>query len=255
MSNELILAISGNDIFSGGGLYADLATYTTNHLHGFLAVTCLTALTENGFDVFATDETAFSHQLNSLKDVPFSGIKLGLLPNVKVADLALEFVESYVGIPIVLDPVLVCKEKHDVEVSALRDELLKFFPYVTIITPNLVEAELLTQTSIKTLDDMKAAAKKLHQLGAKNVVVKGGNRLSKEKAIDVFYDGENVTVFETPVLENNNIGAGCTFASSIASQLVLGKSAKAAVEQSKEFVYQAIRYSDQYGVKQNYEEN
>ena len=210
MTNKYILAISGNDIFSGGGLYADLATYTTNHLHGFLAVTCLTALTENGFDVFATDETVFSHQLNSLKDVPFSGIKLGLLPNVKVADLALEFVESHVGIPIVLDPVLVCKEKHDVEVSALRDELLKFFPYVTIITPNLVEAELLTQTSIKTLDDMKAAAKKLHQLGAKNVVVKGGNRLSKEKAIDVFYDGENVTVFETPVLENNNIGAGCT---------------------------------------------
>lgn len=194
MTNKYILAISGNDIFSGGGLYADLATYTTNHLHGFLAVTCLTALTENGFDVFATDETVFSHQLNSLKDVPFSGIKLGLLPNVKVADLALEFVESHVGIPIVLDPVLVCKEKHDVEVSALRDELLKFFPYVTIITPNLVEAELLTQTSIKTLDDMKAAAKKLHQLGAKNVVVKGGNRLSKEKAIDVFYDGENVTV-------------------------------------------------------------
>lgn len=255
MTNKYILAISGNDIFSGGGLYADLATYTTNHLHGFLAVTCLTALTENGFDVFATDETVFSHQLNSLKDVPFSGIKLGLLPNVKVADLALEFVESHVGIPIVLDPVLVCKEKHDVEVSALRDELLKFFPYVTIITPNLVEAELLTQTSIKTLDDMKAAAKKLHQLGAKNVVVKGGNRLSKEKAIDVFYDGENVTVFETPVLENNNIGAGCTFASSIASQLVLGKSAKAAVEQSKKFVYQAIRHSDQYGVKQNYEEN
>lgn len=255
MTNKYILAISGNDIFSGGGLYADLATYTTNHLHGFLAVTCLTALTENGFDVFATDEIVFSHQLNSLKDVPFSGIKLGLLPNVKVADLALEFVKSHVGIPIVLDPVLVCKEKHDVEVSALRDELLKFFPYVTIITPNLVEAELLTQTSIKTLDDMKAAAKKLHQLGAKNVVVKGGNRLSKEKAIDVFYDGENMTVFETPVLENNNIGAGCTFASSIASQLVLGKSAKVAVEQSKEFVYQAIRHSDQYGVKQNYEEN
>ncbi|HDR3341859.1 TPA: bifunctional hydroxymethylpyrimidine kinase/phosphomethylpyrimidine kinase, partial [Bacillus anthracis] len=54
MTNKYILAISGNDIFSGGGLYADLATYTTNHLHGFLAVTCLTALTENGFDVFAT---------------------------------------------------------------------------------------------------------------------------------------------------------------------------------------------------------
>ena len=104
MTNNYILAISGNDIFSGGGLYADLATYTTNKLHGFLAVTCLTALTENGFDVFATDETVFSHQLNSLKDVPFSGIKLGLLPNVTIADLALDFVKTHQEIPIVLDP-------------------------------------------------------------------------------------------------------------------------------------------------------
>ena len=246
MTNKYILAISGNDIFSGGGLYADLATYTTNHLHGFLAVTCLTAVTDKGFEVFATDNDVFAHQLNSLKDVPFSGIKLGLLPNVDVADLE---------IPIVLDPVLVCKEKHDVEVSALRDELLKFFPYATIITPNLVEAELLAQTSIKTLDDMKAAAKLLYDLGVKNVVIKGGNRLSKEKAIDIFYDGSEFSVFENDILDTNNIGAGCTLASSIASQLVLGKSPKEAVAESKEFVFQAIRHSDQYGVKQNYEQD
>lgn len=255
MTNKYILAISGNDIFSGGGLYADLATYTTNHLHGFLAVTCLTAVTDKGFEVFATDNDVFAHQLNSLKDVPFSGIKLGLLPNVDVADLALEFVKSHTEIPIVLDPVLVCKEKHDVEVSALRDELLKFFPYATIITPNLVEAELLAQTSIKTLDDMKTAAKLLYDLGVKNVVIKGGNRLSKEKAIDIFYDGSEFSVFENDILDTNNIGAGCTLASSIASQLVLGKSPKEAVAESKEFVFQAIRHSDQYGVKQNYEQD
>lgn len=252
--SKYILAISGNDIFSGGGLYADLATYTRYHLHGFLALTCLTALTDKGFEVFATDSTIFHHQLDSLKNVPFSGIKIGLLPNVTIADLVLRFIKKYPKIPIILDPVLVCKEKHDVEVSALRAELLKFFPYVTIMTPNLVEAELLTQKTIKTLDDMKNAAKQLYQLGVKNVVIKGGNRLNSEKAIDVLYDGKNMTVFEFPVLENNNIGAGCTFASSIASQLVLGKPVNVAVESSKKFVYQAIRQSDQYGVKQNYEE-
>ena len=90
MSNELILAISGNDIFSGGGLHADLATYTTNKQHGFVAVTCLTAMTEHGFEVIPVDSTTFAQQLNSLKDVPFSAIKLGLLPNVEVADLALD---------------------------------------------------------------------------------------------------------------------------------------------------------------------
>lgn len=253
MKTKYILAISGNDIFSGGGLYADLATYTTHHLHGFVAVTCLTAMTDKGFEVFATDSSVFSHQLKSLKDVPFSGIKLGLLPNVEIAELALAFVKEHADIPIVLDPVLVCKENHDVEVSVLRDELLKFLPYVTIITPNLVEAELLSQKSIQTLEDMKAVAKELHELGAKHVVIKGGNRFSQTVAVDVFYDGQDFHVLENPVLNHNNIGAGCTFASSIASQLLLGHPVLEAVQFSKNFVYQAILHSDQYGVKQHYD--
>lgn len=253
MKTKYILAISGNDIFSGGGLYADLATYTTHHLHGFVAVTCLTAMTDKGFEVFATDSSVFSQQLKSLKDVPFSGIKLGLLPNVEIAELALAFVKEHADIPIVLDPVLVCKENHDVEVSVLRDELLKFLPYVTIITPNLVEAELLSQKSIQTLEDMKAVAKELHELGAKHVVIKGGNRFSQTVAVDVFYDGQDFHVLENPVLNHNNIGAGCTFASSIASQLLLGHPVLEAVQFSKNFVYQAILHSDQYGVKQHYD--
>ena len=84
MKNNRILALSGNDIFSGGGLAADLATYTLNGLHGFVAMTCLTALTENGFEVFPTDETIFQQQLDSLKSVDFGGIKIGLLPTVGV---------------------------------------------------------------------------------------------------------------------------------------------------------------------------
>lgn len=253
MTTKYLLAISGNDIFSGGGLYADLATYGANQIHGFVAVTCLTAMTEKGFEVFATDETIFSHQLASLKDVPFSGIKIGLLPNVDLAEQALAFIKERQAIPVVLDPVLVCKESHDVEVSALRDELLKFLPHVTIVTPNLVEAELLTQTKITTLEDMKAAAKQLHDLGVKTVVVKGGNRFSQEEAVDVFYDGQDFEVLTYPILTQNNIGAGCTFASSIASRLVLGQAPKEAVRLSKDFVYQAIQHADTYGVKQGYE--
>lgn len=254
MKSKYILALSGNDIFSGGGLHADLTTYTVNGLHGFVAVTCLTAMTEKGFEVFATDNQIFAHQLKSVEKVPFSGIKLGLLPNVDIAEQALEFVKNHADIPVVLDPVLVCKEAHDVEVSALRDELLKFFPHVTIITPNLVEAELLTQSKIQSLDDMKVAAEKLHELGAKHVVIKGGNRLDKAVAKDLYYDGKEMLVLESPVLDRNNIGAGCTFASSIASYLVAGKSAQEAVRDAKSFVHAAIQKSDDYGVIQ-YETN
>lgn len=252
MTNN-ILAISGNDIFSGGGLYADLMTYSANQLRGFVAVTCLTAMTDKGFEVFATDTTVFGHQLTSLKEVPFAAIKLGLLPNVEVAEQALDFVKAHADVPVVLDPVLVCKETHDVEVSALRDELLKFFPYATIVTPNLVEAELLSQKTIQTLEDMKEAARILYDLGAKTVVIKGGNRFSQEKAIDVFYDGQEFHILESPVLDTNNVGAGCTFASSIASNLVKEVPVLPAVQNAKDFVYQAILHSDQYGVKQQYE--
>ncbi|MCI5871174.1 bifunctional hydroxymethylpyrimidine kinase/phosphomethylpyrimidine kinase [Streptococcus sp.] len=254
MKNKFILALSGNDIFSGGGLHADLTTYTVNKLHGFVAVTCLTAVTENGFEVFPIDKEIFSAQLNSLKDVDFSAIKIGLLPNVEIAQKALDFIKSHSDRPVVLDPVLVCKENHDLEVSQLRDELIKFFPYVTIVTPNLAEAQLLTQTRITNLEEMKAAAKILYDLGARYVVIKGGNRFHQEQATDVFYDGQDYKILEYPVLPQNNIGAGCTFASSIASQLVLGKSVLEAVAVSKDFVYQAIQSSDQYGVVQ-YEEN
>ena len=254
MKNNRILALSGNDIFSGGGLAADLATYTLNGLHGFVAMTCLTALTENGLEVFPTDETIFQQQLDSLKSVDFGGIKIGLLPTVGVAEKALNFIKERTGVPVVLDPVLVCKETHDVAVSELCQELIRFFPYVSVITPNLPEAELLAGQKIETLDDMKAAAQKLHDLGAPAVIIKGGNRLSQDKAVDVFYDGVNFTIFENPVIEGQNAGAGCTFASSIASQLVKGEGLLPAVESSKAFVYRAIAQADQYGVRQ-YEAN
>ena len=249
MKNKLILALSGNDIFSGGGLHADLATYTVNGLHGFVAVTCLTAMTDKGFEVIPVEEEVFAQQLASLKDLPFSAIKIGLLPNLEIAEQALAFVKRHADIPVVLDPVLVCKENHDLEVSALREEIM-IFPYVSIITPNLAEAQLLTQKEIKSLEDMQAAAKELYDLGAEHVVIKGGNRLSKERAVDVYYDGREFEVMESPVLASNNTGAGCTFASSIASQLLLGKSPLAAVQLSKDFVYRAIQRSDQYGVVQ-----
>ena len=250
MKTNYILALSGNDIFSGGGLHADLTTYTVHKLHGFVAVTCLTAMTEKGFEVFPTDSTIFAHQLTSLKNVPFSAIKIGLLPNVEIAEQALEVIQAHQDIPVVLDPVLVCKETHDTEVSQLREELLKFFPYVTIITPNLAEAQLLIQRDIQTVEEMKQAARDLYELGAKHVVIKGGNRLDKDKAIDVYYDGQTIEVLESPILTSNNVGAGCTFASSIASQLLLGKDPLEAVRLSKEFVYRAIETSDEYGVVQ-----
>ncbi|MFS1664358.1 bifunctional hydroxymethylpyrimidine kinase/phosphomethylpyrimidine kinase [Streptococcus sp. zg-JUN1979] len=245
-----ILAISGNDIFSGGGLHADLTTFALNGLHGFLALSCLTVLTDKGFEVLPIDARQVKQQLDSLDEVSFQAIKIGLLPTVEVAKEVLAFIKNRTTTPVVLDPVLVCKEKHDLEVSQLRDELIKFFPFVTIITPNLVEAQLLTGMSITNLEDMKAACQRLHDLGAKEVVIKGGNRLDKETAIDVYYNGQTFDILESAVVDKNNIGAGCTFASSIATYLALGDGSLDAIKKAKVFVREAIEHSDEYGVVQ-----
>ena len=117
--------------------------------------------------------------------------------------------------------------------------MVKFFPYVTVITPNLPEVELLIDKKIHTIDDMKLAASCLKELGAKTVVVKGGNRLDGNKALDVLYNGKEYKIFEKPVLDKNNTGAGCTFASSIASELVKGFSETEAVANAKVFVFES----------------
>lgn len=245
-----ILAISGNDIYSGGGLHADLTTYAVNKLHGFVAVTCLTATTDKGFEIFATDELIFEKQLASLTSVPFSAIKIGLLPNVSLAKRAFHFIQSKKDIPIVLDPVLVFKERQDATISQLRKELLTFFPLVTMVTPNLVEAEILTGKQIKNLSDMKSASKELHDKGAKSVFLKGGSRLNHDKAVDVFYDGKQYHILEAPLSNKTNNGAGCTLSSSLASYLALEKTPIEAAKLAKMFVYQAIERSDDYGVIQ-----
>ncbi len=247
MKTKYILALSGNDIFSGGGLHADLTTYTVHGLHGFVAVTCLTAMTEKGFEVIPTD-AVFAQQLASLKDVPFSAIKIGLLPTVEIAEQALEFIKAHQEIPVVLDPVLVCKETHDTEVSQLRDELLKFLPYVSIITPNLAEAQLLLQKDIKTVEEMKQAwwlstTWELNQWSSR------ANRLGGSEAVDVFYDGQEVVVLQSPLLSENNVGQAVPLRPALPVSFA-GKRTFRGSQTVQGFCPCMIEKSDDYGVIQ-----
>src|SRR5699024_6396483 len=132
---------------------------------------------------------------------------------------------------IVIDPVMVCKGEDEVlnpeNAEALRDILT---PLATVITPNLFEAgELSGLGKLTTLEDMKKAAEKIHDLGAKNVVIKGGKALEGDKAIDLFYDGSEFTVLETEKISPAyNHGAGCTFAAAITAGLAQGLTVKEA---------------------------
>lgn len=249
MKTKYILAMSGSDVLSGGGLQADLATFTSQGLFGFLALTSLATVGREGFEITPIATELFVKQLTSLAAVPFAAIKLGLLPNRELAEQALNFVKERPDVPCVLDPVLVFKENADEEISQMKEQLLAFFPHVTVITPNLREAEILSGVTITKLSDMKKAAQVLYELGAKYVVIKGGSRLDKHQALDLYSDGQDMFPLALPILHDNNNGAGCTFASSLASQLAQGQPMLAAVKQAKSMVYQAIEQSNEYGVQ------
>ncbi|MDN6771133.1 MAG: bifunctional hydroxymethylpyrimidine kinase/phosphomethylpyrimidine kinase, partial [Lactococcus sp.] len=152
-----VLAISGSDILSGGGFQADLATYSQYGIFGFVAITSIVTTTQDGdgFVITATASSLFQQQLDSLADIAFDAIKIGLLPSVEIAELTLAFIKQHQEIPIILDPVLVFKENNDHEMTKMKATLLAFLPYVTVITPNLREAAILTGMPIDTPADME----------------------------------------------------------------------------------------------------
>ena len=123
--------------------------------------------------------------------------------------------------------------------EAMREVLV---PLATIVTPNLFEAGQLAKTGpIKSIDEMKNAAAIIHEIGASNVVIKGGADIDHEKAVDLFYDGKDFTLLEENKLETTyNHGAGCTFAAAITATLPKEKLLKA-VEAAKAFVTAAIK--------------
>ena len=248
-----VLAISGSDILSGGGFQADLATYSQYGIYGFVAITSIVTTTQDGdgFVITATTLSLFQQQLDSLADITFDAIKIGLLPSVEIAELTLAFIKQHQEIPIILDPVLVFKENDDHEITKMKATLLAFLPYVTVITPNLREASILAGMPIATSADMEIVGRCLYQLGSKHTIIKGGNRMDQILARDLYYDGQAVKTFVKPLVSNNNNGAGCTFASAIASNLALGTPMVAAIEKSKAFTYQAILSSNEYGVFQH----
>lgn len=251
MTSNNILTIAGSDLLSGGGMQADLATFAHFGLYGMVALTSIVPVIGDKFVVNAVNGELFQQELASFEGVSFSAIKLGLLPNREILDLTAAFLQKQTA-PVILDPVIVFKENQDYSVNEMRERFIqKLIPKASVITPNLREAEILADRTIKNLDDMKAVAKILYDFGTKAVVIKGGNRFDDEQAIDLTYDGKDFQVLKSPLLTSNNNGAGCTFASTIASQIALGKSFKEAVETAKAFVFEAISNANAYGVFQN----
>lgn len=242
------LTLAGSDSSGGAGIQADLKTFQEHGVYGMTALTSIVTMDpDNNWShgVFPIDTSIVEQQLNTILSVGIDAMKTGMLGSVPIIELGAEKIDEHKLNNVVIDPVMVCKGEDEVlqpeNTDAMRELLI---PRALITTPNLFEAGQLARTGkIKSIDEMKQAAAKIIELGAKNVVIKGGSELEHEKAVDLFYDGKDYTLFESDKIDTTyNHGAGCTFAAAITANLANGKTVKDSVSLAKDFVTAAIKH-------------
>jgi hydroxymethylpyrimidine/phosphomethylpyrimidine kinase len=248
----VVLTIAGFDPSSGAGVTADIKTIAA---HGCYGVACITAMTVQSTAgvrrVEAVDPALVTDTLQELaSDIPIAAVHIGMLGSAKVVKAVVEFLGQSSGkagllrLPnVVLDPILKSSSGTDL-LDAAGTKLLieKLIPLADVITPNVDEAAVLTGLKVTDIDEMRAAAKKLHQMGSAAIVITGGHL---EKAIDLLSfttkRGVEEEVFKAERQRSNSThGTGCAFATAIACHLALDRGLAEATLLAKTYVNAAI---------------
>jgi hydroxymethylpyrimidine/phosphomethylpyrimidine kinase len=238
----VVLSIAGFDPSSGAGIAADLKTFGAHGCYGVAAITALTIQNTQGITaLYPTEPAVLKDTIAALlSDGRVKAIKVGMVASQANAEVISEVLDSNPALPAVLDPVFRSSSGRDLADAGcqefVREQLIK---RAYVVTPNLFEASALTGLRVENQEAMKAAARKLVEMGARAVVVTGGHL---DKAIDVLLDGSGLEVFTGDrVKPENTHGTGCTFSSAIAANLALGRPLRDAVVLAKVYVTEAIR--------------
>jgi phosphomethylpyrimidine kinase len=238
------LTVAGSDSGGGAGIQADLKTFAALGVHGMSAITSITA--QNTYSVTRVvdlDPEMVVEQIRvCVEDIGVDAVKTGMLHMTDIIRAVADELRK-ISAPKVVDPVMVAKSG----APLLREDAIKtlveeLIPIADVVTPNAREAERLTKIPVTGLEDQKRAAKKIAELGARAVVVKGGH-IDGPMVRDVLYFNGDYIVLESERIQTKNThGTGCTFASAIAAHLAHGTEIVQAVRKAKEFVTDAIRY-------------
>ena len=244
-----ILTIAGSDSGGGAGIQADLKTITVLGGFGMSVITALTA--QNTIGVHAIHEVppAFiAAQFDAVAtDIGVDAAKTGMLASPAIMKIVVEKIRQYDIKMLVVDPVMVAKGGAALMDPAARDVLVKeLLPLALVATPNIPEAEILTDVIIASVSDMKAAAKIIYDLGVPNVIVKGGHLLGA--AVDVLYDGQDFYEFPFErIMTKDTHGTGCTFSAALATVLAKGRTMREAVAKAEAYMAAAIRHALRLG--------
>ena len=239
------MTIAGSDSGGGAGVQADLKTFAALGVYGTVTLTAITAQNTVGVTgVHEIPSDMIIAQMDAVMgDIGTDAVKTGMLSSQEIVEVVAAQIRKHGIRELVVDPVMVAKSGDPLlredAVQAVRSHLV---PLAAVVTPNIPEAEALTGMTIETDEDVREAAERIIQMGARSVVVKGGHR--EGPATDVLYDGVQFRDFSAPRFDTvNTHGTGCTFASAVAAGLAQKKTVEDAVAQAKEYVTEAIRTS------------
>ena len=245
-----ILIIAGSDSSGGAGIQADIKTVTALGSYAMTAITAVTIQNTTGVkSIVSIEPKKISDQIEfTSKDIKPDAIKIGMLHSTQVIKSVIRSLDFIKVKKIILDPVMIAKGGakliDDKAVELLKNELIK---KVTLITPNIPEAEILTNTKIKTKEDMIFAASILINLGAKNVFIKGGH-LDSKLVHDIFVNKKEIMIIKNRrITTSNTHGTGCTLSSAISTFFACGKTLKKSCELATKYVNNSIRSNLNYG--------
>jgi len=247
---KIVLTIAGSDSGGGAGIQADLKTFSALGVYGMSVLTSITAQNTLGVQgIHDLPPDFVGLQIDSvMQDIGADAVKIGMLSNAQIIKTVSKKIKKYQVKNLVIDPVMVAKGGDRLlKVNAVKELKENLIHLAMVVTPNLDEAEVLSGLRIQNIEDVKEAARKIHKLGAKNVLIKGGHLLSAE-AIDFLYNGESFKEFKAERIDTKNThGTGCTLSSAIAAGLAQGKEVEEAVSTAKRYITLAIQNSLEIG--------
>ena len=244
------LTIAGSDSGGGAGIQADLKTFAAFGVYGASAVTAVTA--QNTLGVQAIHDVpadVVAAQIDAvLSDIGADAVKTGMLSSAAIIEVVADRLRAHGATRLVLDPVMVAKSGdrllRDDAMAALRELLL---PLAEVVTPNAGEAAVLAGIEVTDGASAREAARRIHALGPRHVIVKGGH-LGGPTSDDIMFDGKRFEVLAGPrIATDNTHGTGCTFSAAIAAELAAGCSPLEAARSARAFVQGAIEHTEAIG--------
>lgn len=249
-SRPRALTIAGSDSGGGAGIQADLKTFAAFGVYGASAITAVTA--QNTLGVQAIHEVpadVVAAQIDAvLSDIGADAVKTGMLSTAAIIEVVADWLRAHRVTGLVVDPVMVAKSgdrllRHDA-VATLRELLL---PLAEVVTPNAGEAAVLAGIDVVDQDSAREAARRIHALGPRHVIVKGGH-LDGPTSDDVMFDGKRFEVLTgRRIATRHTHGTGCTFSAAIAAELAAGCSPLEAARSARAFVQGAIEHAEPIG--------